>query len=230
MYWYFPPCVKRGVMSNEGTQKILKQFVSKVRDAGFEREILAFPATSIVAMRTFELGISKWPELGRPDVVYLDSAHLAGEVLLEMELAWKLLPNGGILFGDDWFFGEVKQDVLQFATMYEMQLDHQVHLKYPAPFPLGHVRGGVYVTYTKQQWIFVKDVEPGHDSLTTQEYAMRAQSGNWAFGQCFTDPSQGLSHEECCHPRWGEAGNPACWDVVFTVEICCHPLDEITEM
>lgn len=42
-----------------------------------------------------------------PQVLYLDSAHIAGEVLLELELAWQLLPKGGILVGDDWFLDEV---------------------------------------------------------------------------------------------------------------------------
>lgn len=156
MYWDFLPCSKKVVMGEDGTQKILKQFVSKVRDAGYDNEILAFPATSIVAMRTFQQGLQKWPELGRPEVIYLDSAHLKGEVLLEMEMAWKLLPKGGILLGDDWDFVEVRHDVLQFATMYERQLDHDTLVNHPPGFRVAQVRNGAFVSYANQQWLMNK--------------------------------------------------------------------------
>ena len=56
-----------------------------------------------------------------PSVVYLDSAHEAGETYLELEYAWRLLPRGGVLLGDDWgYFPGVTKDVRKFSRRHSI--------------------------------------------------------------------------------------------------------------
>ena len=45
----------------------------------------------------------------------LDSAHEPDETFLELASAWRLLPRGGVLLGDDWRWEAVRNDVLKFA-------------------------------------------------------------------------------------------------------------------
>ena len=51
------------------------------------------------------------------DLIYLDSAHEAGETRLELNRAWAILAPGGILYGDDFdkYWPGVHGDVSSFA-------------------------------------------------------------------------------------------------------------------
>ena len=116
--WWAKPCVKNAIVTKAGVPNILPQFVDRVRKSGHDDMILGWPATSLVVLRIMSTGADNG-EFQRPEVIYLDSAHLAGEVLLEMEQAWRLLPKGGVLWGDDFGLDDVKQDVLKFTTLLE---------------------------------------------------------------------------------------------------------------
>ncbi|CAD7938693.1 unnamed protein product [Amoebophrya sp. A120] len=72
--------------------------------------ILPFHATSMVGGRF--LKAMKW----HPDVIFLDSSHEAHETLLELKLYYEVLAPGGILFGDDFSWPGVKNDVLTFVA------------------------------------------------------------------------------------------------------------------
>ena len=110
----------RALTYEDGTSKLLDQFLVNVRHAGLEKDIVVWPATTINALRflshihhtdrlqrvdTFEDGrldgrktlhdkLDK--NLPRPDVIYLDSAHQKDETVLEMEHAWAVLRPGGV--------------------------------------------------------------------------------------------------------------------------------------
>ena len=51
----------------------------------------------------------------QPHIIYLESAHEAEEIYTELNIAWSVVPCGGLLFGDDWGWPAVKNDVLKFA-------------------------------------------------------------------------------------------------------------------
>lgn len=48
------------------------------------------------------------------DFLYLDSAHLKGETLLEITEAYRLMRPGGVLLGDDLDWPAVESDLSEF--------------------------------------------------------------------------------------------------------------------
>ena len=46
-----------------------------------------------------------------PDVIFLDSAHEEDETFMEISMYYKILMPGGIMFGDDYGWPAVKNDV-----------------------------------------------------------------------------------------------------------------------
>jgi len=64
-----------------------------------------------------------------PQVIYLDSAHEEGETLLEVRVAWDILEAPGVLFGDDWSWPGVRQDIVIFANLLQNPLftDEELH-------------------------------------------------------------------------------------------------------
>lgn len=49
------------------------------------------------------------------DLVFLDSAHELDETFLELSLYYDILEPGGIMFGDDYGWAAVRQDVQRFV-------------------------------------------------------------------------------------------------------------------
>jgi len=57
------------------------------------------------------------------DIVYLDSAHEAGETFMELNLYYDLLKKGGVIFGDDYkVFPAVRKDVDLFSKFIEQDV------------------------------------------------------------------------------------------------------------
>jgi hypothetical protein len=56
----------------------------------------------------------------KPLLIYLDSAHEEVETFLEMSLAWRLLPDNGILMGDDWGWAAVSNDVSPGTSLHQV--------------------------------------------------------------------------------------------------------------
>ena len=78
---------------------------------GLSETIFPLTLPSLVGARF--LGYLNW----KVDVVYLDSAHEAGETYIELQLYFDLLEPGGILFGDDYdSYPAVRHDVNRFAS------------------------------------------------------------------------------------------------------------------
>merc|ERR1712224_1012176 len=151
-----------------GTTRLLERFRRNIHNAGHADVVIPLPATSVVALRLLAV-LSRNGTIPAPQVIYLDSAHEEGEVLLEMELAWAALAPGGIIFGDDWqLYGgvvgdtePVQRDVLRFAEARQSELDDNFG---PAAFPtrtLGRVRPGLFVSYLSFQWFMKKSIHAG---------------------------------------------------------------------
>lgn len=49
-------------------------------------------------------------------IIYLDSAHEKDETFIELSLCWNCLVNNSILFGDDWGWDAVREDVIKFSN------------------------------------------------------------------------------------------------------------------
>lgn len=98
-----------------GRPTIFERFAANVREAGLTHRILPIHATAIVGMRYLDRIHQLGYLSGLPEVIYLDAAHEAGETLLELRTAWGLLPEGGVLMGDDWDWLAVRRDVQRFT-------------------------------------------------------------------------------------------------------------------
>lgn len=104
---YFSPIMDK----SDGQPKLFENFISTVRKYNVEDVVLPLRVSSVVAARMLE--VLKY----KVDVVYLDSAHEAGETFMELNLYYDLLRVGGVIFGDDYnIFPAVKKDVDLFSV------------------------------------------------------------------------------------------------------------------
>ena len=103
-----------------GRPTIRDRFMSNVAWAGAAPWVVPITAPGVVGMRLLGRLLKSFYHHGlvapRPSVLYLDSAHEAGETLTELRVAFDLLADGGVLFGDDWAWKAVRADVAKFAA------------------------------------------------------------------------------------------------------------------
>ncbi|CAF1599839.1 unnamed protein product [Adineta ricciae] len=92
-----------------GRPTIFEQFLANIIHANLTNIVLPLSTTSLIGAQLL-IRHKLFPQL-----IYLDSAHLQGETLVEIEMFWVLLQPGGILIGDDWRWRSVRCDVLRFA-------------------------------------------------------------------------------------------------------------------
>ncbi|CAE7029527.1 slbp2 [Symbiodinium sp. CCMP2592] len=97
----------------DGRMMVFDQFMANVQFAinrtVSRNHILPFQATSTVGARWL---VEKH---FYPDLVFLDSAHELDETFLELSLYYDILEPGGIMFGDDYGWAAVRQDVQRFV-------------------------------------------------------------------------------------------------------------------
>jgi hypothetical protein len=93
-------------------------FCDNVVRAGVAEQVIPLPQTSLTAA-----AILSHYNL-QPDLIYLDAAHDYRSLLTDLEVYWKLLRIGGVLFGDDfeepWY--EVIRAVLEFTEKQRLSL------------------------------------------------------------------------------------------------------------
>jgi len=99
-----------------GRPTVYDRFLANVVNAKVEDVVVPILASSLVGMKLIERLIEEKRLSMAPQVMYLDSAHEKDETLLELQNAWRLLPPGGVLFGDDWPWAGVRIDVQIFAA------------------------------------------------------------------------------------------------------------------
>lgn len=216
--WLRPAAERKEWLRDDGTVTLYDKFRAHVLQADLQHSILPMPATSVVALKVF-MDLSSRQVAPAPQVIYLDSAHEEGEVLLELRLAWRTIAPGGIVFGDDWVLpgpddpgGPTQRDVLRFAEIFEAQLDDTLGTECQELRTLGRVRPGLFVSYNSFQWFMRKLPDLPVEVLARTEEAP-------ATFDCW---SAGYQRKDCCdEARFGEGGNAQCWDLVFTFERCC---------
>ncbi len=103
-----------------GRPTIYDRFLANVMAAGHADIIMPIVATSIVGIKLLRRLVDE-QRLGiLPSVIYLDSAHEPDETLLELQNCWNLLEPGGVLMGDDWEWAQVRNDVIRFVQMVQI--------------------------------------------------------------------------------------------------------------
>ena len=107
-----------------GIPTIYKRFLANCKYSGFENQILPINATTSVGIKLLQRLLSQKRISQLPNYIYLDSAHERDETFIELSLCWKCLINKSILFGDDWSWPAVKDDVTKFANTIKDTTDY----------------------------------------------------------------------------------------------------------
>ena len=114
-----------------GIPTIYKRFLANCKYSGFEDKILPINATTSVGIKLLERLFIQKRISSLPNYIYLDSAHEKDETFIELSLCWNCLINHGILFGDDWSWDAVRDDVLKFSNTIQYMTDyenlHKIH-------------------------------------------------------------------------------------------------------
>jgi hypothetical protein len=108
-----------------GIPTIYKRFLANCKYNGFEDKILPINATASVGIKLLQrLFIQKRISL-LPNYIYLDSAHEKDETFIELSLCWNCLINNSILFGDDWGWDDVREDLIKFSNTIKDTTDYE---------------------------------------------------------------------------------------------------------
>ena len=125
-------------LTADGRPTIRDRYMANVLVSGAAPWVLPITAPGLVGMRLLKMLHASKKLAALPQVLFLDSAHEADETRLELEQAFKLLAPGGLLFGDDWSWEAVRNDVTGFAEAARTR-DRFFHADEPGPH-LGFVR------------------------------------------------------------------------------------------
>ena len=108
VHWQNPNYFKELKLKN-GFPSFYYEFLSNVLNFDLQDLILPLPVPSSIAFRL----LSAKNILA--DLIYIDGSHDYEDVSSDIQLYWQLLRPGGILFGDDWGFTDVKRSVVEFS-------------------------------------------------------------------------------------------------------------------
>lgn len=101
----------------DGNPKIFDRFMLNIKYHDLTNTVIPLRVSSTVGARMLKVLNYEI------DVVYIDSAHEAGETFMELSLYHDLLVNNGILIGDDYDqFPAVKYDVDLFCKLNDYKL------------------------------------------------------------------------------------------------------------
>jgi|694.fasta_scaffold128813_3 hypothetical protein len=88
-----------------GRPNVYNQFLSNVISVGLQNNITPFPIDSVngaLTLSHFDV---------KADMVYIDAGHDYDSVVADLILYKDIVRPGGLLLGDDWFHGPIKQAV-----------------------------------------------------------------------------------------------------------------------
>ena len=108
-----------------GIPTIYKRFLANCKYSGFENKILPINTTTSVGIKLLQRLFKKNRINILPNYIYLDSAHEKDETFFELSLCWNCLINNSILFGDDWGWKEVREDVIKFSNIIKNTTDYE---------------------------------------------------------------------------------------------------------
>lgn len=108
-----------------GIPTIYKRFLANCKYSGFENKILPINATTSVGIKLLQRLFSQNRISQLPNYIYLDSAHEKDETFLELSLCWNCLISNSILFGDDWGWDSVREDVIKFSNIIKNETNYE---------------------------------------------------------------------------------------------------------
>lgn len=118
-----------------GIPTIYKRFLANCKYNGYENKILPINATTSVGIKLLQRLLSQHRITELPNYIYLDSAHEKDETFIELSLCWNCLIRNSILFGDDWGWVSVRDDVIKFADTIKNETNyenlHKIHKLIP---------------------------------------------------------------------------------------------------
>lgn len=138
-----------------GIPTIYKRFLANCKSQNLDNLILPINCTTTVGTKLLKRLYEQRRISSLPNYLYLDSAHEKDETFLELEVCWDILSNNSILFGDDWNWISVKEDVVKFANTVLPETDsYQMH--YMHQFLAGSTIQYENILLYKNQWVLFK--------------------------------------------------------------------------
>lgn len=135
-----------------GFPTIRERFMANICSEGCEDLILPIQATTMVGAGVIN-SLSKSRAISSlPQAIYLDSAHIEKETHMELETAWDIVAPGGVLFGDDWNWDAVRNDVLKFSKT--VQINEGTRHRFTSVLPGCKTEGDV--TLAGIHWFLFK--------------------------------------------------------------------------
>jgi Methyltransferase domain len=102
-----------------GFPTLYRQFIANVIACDAVEDIFPLPISSSAGARVLDrLSVTG-------DVIYVDAAHEEEELALDLDLFWRVLRPGGVMFGDDYvpYWAGVVSAVDRFAEDHGLQVD-----------------------------------------------------------------------------------------------------------
>jgi len=144
------------VRLENGIPTIYKRFLANCRDSGFENKILPINLPTCAGLGLLKKLLVQNRISQLPNYIYLDSAHEKYETFIEILLCWNILPNDGILFGDDWSWESVRGDVIQFASLVKDRTNYENLMKIHKLLNGSEIINDNILLY-KGQWMLFKN-------------------------------------------------------------------------
>jgi hypothetical protein len=124
-----------------GFPTIRERFMANVCSEGCDDLILPIQATTMVGAGVVKTLFESRSISTLPQAIYLDSAHIEKETHMELEAAWDIVAPGGVLFGDDWTWDAVRNDVLKFSD--SVSVNEETKIKFLSNLPGCYVERNV---------------------------------------------------------------------------------------
>lgn len=146
-----------------GIPTIYKRFLANCKYGGFESKILPIAATTSVGVKLLQRLRDQGRISALPNYFYVDSAHEKDETFVELSVCWGALESG-VLFGDDWGWDAVRNDVLKFADAVKEDIDaamlHKMHVLVSGSSMIGDS-----ILLYEGQWVIFKRAKTADDTL-----------------------------------------------------------------
>jgi hypothetical protein len=138
-----------------GIPTIYKRFLANCKFANLQNCILPINCTTVVGIKLLQRLYNQQRISGLPNYIFLDSAHEPEETLIEIKVCWDLLKNNSVLFGDDWSWDSVKNDVINFVKSNNVDINKIVLNKIHNLLNESTIYDDKILVY-KNQWVLFK--------------------------------------------------------------------------
>jgi hypothetical protein len=138
-----------------GIPTIYKRFLANCKFSGFENKIFPINATTSVGIKLLQRLFTQKRITALPNYIYLDSAHEKDETFIELSLCWNCLINNGVLFGDDWGWVAVREDVIKFSNTIKNTTNYEYLNKIHKLINGAEIINGNILLYNGQ-WVLFK--------------------------------------------------------------------------